>query len=101
MDALRTTEELEAELGEQLRKLRLRKNLDQRILAAEAGVSLTALKNVESGKGATIRTLVRVVRALDRLDWLRSLAPVVSINPLQIARQKPPRQRASPRRQTR
>ncbi len=94
-----TTEELEVQLGQQIRALRLRRNVDQQSLAAQAGVALSALKNVESGKGATLRTLLKVLRALDRLDWLKSLSPTVSISPLQMLAQKAPRQRASsPRR---
>ncbi len=93
-----TTEELEARLGQQIRALRLRRNVDQQALAAQAGVALSALKNVESGKGATLKTLLKVLRALDRLDWLNSLSPAVSISPLQLLKQKAPRQRASSRR---
>jgi len=93
----RTTEELELDLGQQLRDLRLRRNLDQQLLAQQAGVALSALKNIESGKGSTMKTLLRVLRALDRLDWLQTLSPTVSISPLQLLKQKPPRQRASRR----
>jgi transcriptional regulator with XRE-family HTH domain len=90
-----TTEEWEVELGQQVRALRLRHNLDQRALAEQAGVGLTALKNLESGKGARIKTLIKVLRMLDRADWLETLAPAVSISPLQMLRAKPVRQRAS------
>jgi transcriptional regulator with XRE-family HTH domain len=94
-----TTEELEVQLGQQIRALRLLRNVDQQSLAAQAGVALSALKHVESGKGATLKTLLKVLRALDRLDWLKSLSPAVSISPLQLLAQKAPRQRASsPRR---
>ncbi|OGQ98703.1 MAG: hypothetical protein A2505_01940 [Deltaproteobacteria bacterium RIFOXYD12_FULL_55_16] len=37
-----------------------------------------------SGKGATLKTLIKTLRALDRADWLLSLAPLVSISPLQM-----------------
>ena len=86
-----TTEELEAQLGQQIRGLRLRRNVDQQTLAAQAGVALSALKNVESGKGATLKTLLKVLRALDRLDWLQSLSPAVSVSPMQLLQtQSPP-----------
>ena len=84
MTISQTSEELEAQLGQQLRALRLRRNLNQQTLAEQAGVALSALKNVESGKGATIKTLLKVLRALDRLDWLNSLSPAVSVSPLQL-----------------
>ncbi|MGA2151140.1 MAG: helix-turn-helix transcriptional regulator [Geobacteraceae bacterium] len=91
----RTSKECEAELGQQLRELRLRQNIDQRRLAEQAGVALNVVKNLESGKGATLTSLVKVLRALGRTDWLNTLAPAVSISPLQMLKVKPVRQRAS------
>jgi len=90
-----TTEEWEATLGRQLRDLRLRQNVDQRQLAEQAGVALNVVKNLEAGKGATVKSLVKVLRALGRVEWIESLAPVVSISPLQMLKSKPSRQRAS------
>lgn len=90
-----TSEEWETELGRQLRGLRLRQNIDQRQLARQAGVALNAVKNLEAGKGATIASLVKVLRALGGVDWLRALAPAVSISPLQMLKARPTRRRAS------
>ena len=90
-----TPEEWEAEVGQQLRGLRLRQNIDQRHLARRAGIALNAVKNLEAGKGSTLTSLVKVLRALGRADWLRALAPAVSISPLQVLKARPVRQRAS------
>jgi len=90
-----STDDLEAELGRQLRSLRLRHDLDQRTLAGRAGVALNVVKNLEGGKGSTISSLIRVLRALGRADWLNSLSPIVSISPMQMLKAKPARQRAS------
>lgn len=95
MTKLNSTEDWEIELGEQIRKLRLRENLDQQSLASRAGIGLSALKNLESGKGATLKTLIKTLRALDRASWLETLAPNVSISPLQMLKTQPVRQRAS------
>jgi transcriptional regulator with XRE-family HTH domain len=92
-----SSDESEAELGQQVRALRLRQNLEQRQLAERAGVALNAVKNLETGKGATVRSLVKVLRALNRADWLRTLAPAVSISPVQMLKARAPRQRASNR----
>jgi transcriptional regulator with XRE-family HTH domain len=97
MKTAKTVEEWEFDLGEQMRALRLRANLDQISLAERAGIGLTAVKNVESGKGATLKTLIKMLRVLDRADWLSSLAPPVSISPLQMLKAKPARRRASRR----
>jgi transcriptional regulator with XRE-family HTH domain len=90
-----TSDDWEAELGRQIRALRLRQNIDQRQLANRAGIALNAVKNLEGGKGATLRSLVQTLRVLNRVDWLRALAPPVSISPVQMLKAKAPRQRAS------
>ncbi|MDD3845116.1 MAG: helix-turn-helix domain-containing protein [Syntrophorhabdaceae bacterium] len=102
MDMFHTAEEWEQEIGQQLRRMRLLQDIDQRVLAERAGVSLNALKNLEGGKGATVRSFVRVLRALGRAEWLTSLSPEVSISPMQIleSKKKSPRQRASRRKGT-
>ncbi len=91
-----TVAELQTGLGDGLRTLRLDRNLDQKTIAARAGLSLHALKNLESGKG-TIKTLVSVLRALEREHWLATVAPVATINPLTLPRAATRRQRASAR----
>lgn len=97
MERISTPQELEATLGENIKALRLQKNLDRQTLCAQAGISENALRHLEGGKGATLKTLIRVVKALDRESWLTSIAPQVSINPLHMVREKLPRQRASRR----
>ncbi len=94
---MRAAEEWEVGLGGQIRALRLRQNLDQQQLAEQAGIALNAVKNIERGKGATLRSLIQVLRVLNRVEWLRTLAPAVSISPVQMLKTKRPRQRASPR----
>jgi len=84
MEIARTSAELEELLGSRLRELRLLKNLDQKTLAERAGVSLNAVKHLESGRGARVNSLIKVLRALERTDWLDTLAPIVSISPMQM-----------------
>jgi transcriptional regulator with XRE-family HTH domain len=95
MQISKTPEEMEAAFGQQLRDLRLRRNIDQRQLAEQAGVALNAVKNLENGRGATMTSLVKVLRSLGRADWLETLAPAVTISPMQMLKAKQPRQRAS------
>jgi len=92
-----TSDDLEQLLGSHLRALRIRRNLTQRALAERANVALGAVRNAESGRGATIRTLVRILKVLERTDWIEALAPQVSVSPLQVltSRSHRPRQRAS------
>ncbi|MFZ2657808.1 MAG: helix-turn-helix transcriptional regulator [Victivallales bacterium] len=95
-----TYREWESEMGRQLRALRIRKNIDQKQLAEQAGVALNAVKNLESGKGSTLTSLIKVLRALERENWLSTLAPSVSISPLQMLKSNSVRQRVSRNRST-
>lgn len=79
-----TPDEWERHLGMQIRNLRIRADMDQVQLAARADISLGALKNLEGGKGSSLKTLIRIVGALDRPDWLLSLAPPVAVSPMQM-----------------
>lgn len=80
----KTIEEWEIYLGEQIRNLRIRANLDQVQLAGRADISLGALKNLEGGKGSSLKTLIKVIQVLDRPDWLEALAPHIAVSPLQV-----------------
>ena len=97
MDRVSTPQELEVMLGENIKTLRLQKNLDRQTLCNQAGISVSALRHLEGGKGATLKTLIRVVKVLDRESWLASIAPLVTINPLHMVRNQHIRQRASRR----
>jgi len=89
-----STEEVEAQLGEQFRALRIGAGFDQAQLAERAGVSLGSVRNLEQGKGSTLRTVVRVARALDRDSWFTALAPRVTVSPIDVFRaRRAPRRR--------
>lgn len=90
-----TNDEWEALVGEQVRTARIAADLDQGRLAALADVSVGALSNLERGKGSSLKTVVAVVRALERTEWLESLAPAVTVSPMQMlrAKQQAPRTR--------
>jgi len=90
-----TLGEQELELGENLKRLRLNKNCDQKTLAGRAGISVRALRNLESGHGSSVKTLLSVVRALGRESWLQTIAPVATINPLTFTTRASKRLRAT------
>jgi transcriptional regulator with XRE-family HTH domain len=82
-----TTAEWEARIGRSIRELRQRANLTQAELAERSNASLSAVRYLESGKGSSLATLVRVVRALERTEWLEALAPPgPSISPIALLR---------------
>ncbi|SAK66661.1 XRE family transcriptional regulator [Caballeronia temeraria] len=95
MNVNQTLGEMEADLGEKLKRLRLNKNWDQKTLAERAGVSVRALRNLEAGQGSTVKTLLSIVRALGRESWLQTVAPVATINPLTMTTRASQRIRAT------
>ncbi|MCJ7590493.1 MAG: helix-turn-helix transcriptional regulator [Woeseiaceae bacterium] len=78
---------IEAEIGARLKALRLRRNLTQQTLADAAGLSVTAIKGIESGRGR-LATLIAVLRELAALDQLEHFIPAITVSPLQLARRK-------------
>ncbi|WP_228370644.1 helix-turn-helix domain-containing protein [Candidatus Korobacter versatilis] len=79
-------QELQAVLGKQIRELRIARNLEQITTAEKAGISEKALRNLEAGRGSSVETLVRVLKALDSLDGLLLLAPKPTVSPLAVLR---------------
>jgi transcriptional regulator with XRE-family HTH domain len=92
----KTSEELEQQLGEQVRRLRLQHGFTQVELAGASGLSLGAIRGLEAGSGSSLKTLILVVRHLNMQDWLSHLAPAVRISPMDLLRitSKTERQRA-------
>lgn len=60
-------------LGERVRAQRLAQGLAQRDLALMAGLSLGALRKLESSGQSSLETLVRAVQALGLVDELDAL----------------------------
>lgn len=79
-----TVDEIELRIGQQVRALRKRKRLTQSELARDANVSVGTIRNLETGAGSTLTTLVSVTRALGRTDWLNELAPPISVSPMAL-----------------
>jgi transcriptional regulator with XRE-family HTH domain len=90
----KSPEELQIELGRRMRQLRLYRNIDQRTVAEKAGVTRAALQNLEAGRGSTVGTLLRILKALNYLEGIEMLAPQPTVNPLALLKTKTPPQRA-------
>ena len=92
----KTPQQLQVLLGEQIKRLRVSQNRDQQTVAEKAGISEKSLRNLESGRGSTVETLIRTLKALDSLRGLEMLAPEPLVAPMQVLMQskKKPRERA-------
>ena len=92
----RTRDEMLKVLGENLRASRLADNLSQQTAAERSGISLKAIRNLETGENASTLSLLSYCRTLRKTDWLMTLAPP-EINDAMFERrfaQKGRRQRA-------
>jgi len=84
-------------LGESLRARRLSVNLSQSEAAERSGISLSTLKNLEGGKGASVWALVSLCRTYRYDQWILELAPDESLEHRLREMEGRPRQRAAKR----
>lgn len=79
--------ELAAELGQRVRRERLRQNLTQRTLAARSGVSRVTVTRMEADGTANLTSFLAVLTALRRTGDLAELLeppPVMSLSLIHI-----------------
>lgn len=89
-------DDLLTDIGSMLKRERLYRNLSQQVVAERSGISQSALKNLECGKGATLRTFVQVCRTLRKDDWILTLGPADAVSIKDYAKRDGiPRRRAS------
>ena len=75
-----------AELGQRVQRQRLNRNVAQADLATKAGVSRRALQNLENGGACTLGLLIRILRALHRLDAFEAFLPEPGLSPVQLVK---------------
>jgi len=76
-----------AELGARMKQIRLQQNLSQEKLAEKAGLSRSAISEMENGKAATsLLTIVQVLRVLDHLNLFDNWQSAETLNPLQMVK---------------
>lgn len=79
-----TDVEIVAEIGRRLQQYRLQQNVTQRALADRAGVSLRTVQNVEAGEDTQLSTMMRLLRALRRLDAIDAFLPEPRVSPIAL-----------------
>ena len=92
--------ELIATLGRRLRAHRIQQELTVEELAAQAGVTPLTVLKAERGSNVTLRTLLRILRALGMIDQVATWIPEPPPSPLALLEEKRtrPRQRVRKRR---
>ena len=94
---LSSSEAIEDALGKQIEEIRLKRNITQSRLAREAGVSRSTITRlVQKGKGTSLDSFIRILKALQLASNLGVLLPDTGPSPLEELEKngQPPRQRA-------
>lgn len=76
------SEQIKADLCKKLEQIRLARNITQKKLADQAGVSLRTIRNLEKGEGVSLDTFIRVLMALGIQQNLQALLPDPTIRPI-------------------
>lgn len=82
-----TDSEVVQEVGARLERYRLQQNRTLQELAEAAGVSYRTARRAEAGESSpSLVTVVKLLRALGRLEALDAFLPAPTISPIQMAR---------------
>ena len=77
----------EKRIGETIRRLRIRKKLPLEEVAARASLSPISVRALEKGRGSTLSTLLKVLKAIDETGFIRDWADKSSeVSPMQALR---------------
>lgn len=77
-----TDEAIVKELGRRIEQIRLEKNMTQKSLSREVGLSAVSYRKLVQGHGKLIN-FVAVLRALGRIDLLANFIPETPFSPLE------------------
>ena len=72
------------QLGKELRRMRLERNLSQAKVAERAGLDRTTVVKLEAGRAATLLTVVQVLRAIGKLELLDAFHEVPQPTPYML-----------------
>ncbi|MGJ8695072.1 MAG: helix-turn-helix domain-containing protein [Verrucomicrobiaceae bacterium] len=83
-DTLHNDSAYESLIGERLKHYRLELNINQTELAEKAGIARRTITSVENGQGCTLNTLIRLLKALNKIELLQPLLDPPPLTPEQI-----------------
>jgi putative transcriptional regulator len=83
--AAATTDEILRELGTRFQRYRLQQDRTIEEVAATAGIGTRTLERAEAGENTTLKTVVKVLRALGRIESLDAFLPPPLVSPLELA----------------
>ncbi len=94
---MKTSRQIETEIGSRLARLRLSRNVTQSMLASDAGIGVRTLRRLEAGQPSTLDSFLRVALALGLDDAILGALPTGEIRPIErVSRRRSERRRARP-----
>ena len=82
----------EKKIGETIRRLRIRKNLPLEDVAARASLSPISVRALETGRGSTLSTMLKVLKSIDEagfiLDWVEKSNEISPMQALRYSRKQ-------------
>jgi len=79
---IKSPSELQRELGEAIRRLRVNRGMTQAEAAAKAGIALRSLAALERAGKSSLESFVRALSALQASDVIGKIAPQPQVSPL-------------------
>ncbi|NCC61042.1 MAG: XRE family transcriptional regulator [Verrucomicrobiae bacterium] len=101
IEGLLTDEAVLTELGGRLARHRIALGLSQAELAEQAGVSKRTVERIEAGATTQTATLIRILRVLELLGRLDTLAPETGPSPMDLLKLKGKERQRAPRKKKR
>lgn len=74
------------QIGKEIKHLRIEKNITQEMLSHDAGIDRSYLSQIENGRPTSLLTIIQILRALEKLDFLTTFFQEPSISPMQLAK---------------
>lgn len=84
ISTIMTDSEVVAELGRRLRVLRLQRNIPVADLSQRSGLNASTITRAETGANPRLETVVKIVRALSRIEALDAFLPPPTVSPLAL-----------------
>lgn len=76
-----------SKIGENIKRMRLDRNVSQKELAISSGVSISSVAAIERGESVSLKTLIPLLRTLNSLYMLSDFLKDYEISPIAYAKQ--------------
>lgn len=83
-----TEDDIIKEIGIRLKNIRIQRNLSQEELGRMIGKSKSDISAIENGKPITMKSFIRLLRYVDRLEQLDKILLVSTISPYYVEEKK-------------